>query len=271
MDRIQIQVLRPETINAAEDIMVMAARLTQAGHKVHDMSDLEALLDRPYQPSTVSRLASLPHPTLQKFGTITIAVVGASRRFLAQITRHQNEVKFMSASLQYSDYSNDNVSFVVPYPMLEREYEDPELVTDYLRECNRSYRVYSNLIADGCGHDEAGYLLPQGMRNTLLICATPYQWKHMIRQRVCRRNSSETRYVMLRCWEELVKVAPEIFGDIEECGAFCQRGRCEEGSMTCGTRLAHDAGPGVILRQDYPFLYELYDVTALGDTEKILE
>lgn len=271
MDRIQIQVLRPETINAAEDIMMLAARLTQAGHKVHNMSDLENILERPYTPATVNKLASLPHPTLQKFGTITIAVVGASRRFLAQITRHQNEVKFMSASLQYSDYSDSNVGFVVPYPMLAREAEDPELVTDYLRECNHAYKVYENLIVDGCGHDEAAYLLPQGMRNTLLICATPYQWKHMIHQRVCRRNSSETRYVMLRCWEELVKVAPEIFDDIEECGAFCQRGRCEEGAMTCGTRLARDAGPRVILRQDYPLLYEEYNVTALGDTDKILE
>ena len=43
-------------------------------------------------------MGALPHPTIQKFAVITVAIVGASRRFLAQITRHQNEVKFMSAS-----------------------------------------------------------------------------------------------------------------------------------------------------------------------------
>ena len=50
-------------------------------------------------------MGALPHPTIQKFAVITVAIVGASRRFLAQITRHQNEVKFMSASLQYSNYT----------------------------------------------------------------------------------------------------------------------------------------------------------------------
>ena len=54
---------------------------------------------------TGDNIAGLPHPTVQKFMVITVAVVGASRRFLAQITRHQNEVKYMSASLQYSNYS----------------------------------------------------------------------------------------------------------------------------------------------------------------------
>lgn len=259
MDKIQIQILRPETINAAEDIMVLAARLTQHGEKIHCISDLEEMLDRPYTQTTVSKLASLPHPTLQKFGTITIAIVGASRRFLAQITRHQNEVKFMSASLQYSDYSNE-AQFVVPYEMMEHETEDPEIIVDYMRESNKALKVYENLVKDGCPHDAAAYLLPQGMRNTLLICASPYQWKHMIRQRVCRRNSCETRYVMLRCWEELAKVAPELFADVKDCGAFCQRGHCEEGSMTCGKPLPH-LEPKEILLQDYPMLYEEYVVT----------
>ena len=45
-----------------------------------------------------------------------MVVVGAARRFLAQITRHQNEVKYMSASLQYSDYSGVE-DFVIPYDL----------------------------------------------------------------------------------------------------------------------------------------------------------
>ena len=54
-----------------------------------------------------------------------MVIVGASRRFLAQITRHQNEVKYMSASLQYSDYSGVE-DFVIPYDLMgtdsEKEY-----------------------------------------------------------------------------------------------------------------------------------------------------
>ena len=64
------------------------------------------LYEKPYQISTVA-----------KFGIINVVVVGASRRFLAQITRHQNEVKYMSASLQYSDYSGVE-DFVIPYDLM---------------------------------------------------------------------------------------------------------------------------------------------------------
>ena len=72
--------------------MVFAARLTQRGHKIHSMDDLLALYEKGYTSETVKRIVSLPHPAVQKFSVITVAVVGASRRFLAQITRHQNEV-----------------------------------------------------------------------------------------------------------------------------------------------------------------------------------
>ena len=85
--------------------MVFAARLTQRGHKIATMDDLLALYEKSFSENTVATISSLPHPTVQKFAVITVAVVGASRRFLAQITRHQNEVKFMSASLQYSNYT----------------------------------------------------------------------------------------------------------------------------------------------------------------------
>ena len=84
--------------------MVFAARLTQRGHAIHSMDDLLALYEKAYTADTVKRIASLPHPAVQKFSVITVAVVGASRRFLAQITRHQNEVdvykrQFWSRSL----------------------------------------------------------------------------------------------------------------------------------------------------------------------------
>ena len=80
--------------------MVFAARLTQRGHRIATMDDLMALYEKSFSDDTVAAISALPHPTVQKFAVITIAVVGASRRFLSQITRHQNEVKFMSASLQ---------------------------------------------------------------------------------------------------------------------------------------------------------------------------
>ena len=100
--------------------MVFAARLTQRGHKINTMEDLTTLYEKSFSNDTVTTISKLPHPTVQKFAVITVAIVGTSRRFLAQITRHQNEVKFMSASLQYSNYAGQ-ADFAVPWMCLVRK------------------------------------------------------------------------------------------------------------------------------------------------------
>ena len=250
MNKIEIKVLNPGAVAEAEKMMVCAARLTQRGHSIKTMSDFMALYEKDYKPETVEAMANLPHPTIQKFGAINIVVVGASRRFLAQITRHQNEVKFMSASLQYSDYSNSATitDFVVPYNLLN---DTNKMV--YLSQCKSLMENYKLLVEHGLDNDSAGYLAPQSLRNILIISATPYQWKHMISQRVCRRNTDETRYVMLKIWEALYKLSPAMFS----CGPFCMSGTCQEGKMTCGAPLDKHMTPTDILNTDFPLLTKI--------------
>lgn len=249
MNKIEFKVLNPMALNDAEDMLVCAARLTQRGHGIKSMKDFTELLEKEYAPSTFSALVDLPHPTIQKFAVINVAVVGASRRFLAQITRHQNEVKFMSASLQYSDYSDDS-DFVVPYELL-----DSPLKADYLAQCRASMEKYKAFVKAGTNNDTAGYMAPQSLRNALIISATPYQWKHMIGQRICRRNTDETRYVMLRIWQELYSVAPILF-NAKTTGPYCVRDYCREGKMSCGDSLPKHFEPSGFLRLDFPKLYE---------------
>ena len=246
MKQIEVKVLNPDVAAEAEKMMVCAARLTQRGHKIKNLDDFMALYNQEYRPETAEAMAKLPHPTIQKFGVINVVVVGASRRFLAQITRHQNEVKFMSASLQYSDYSGE-ADFVVPYGILKM----PSLAkTMYLQTCKDAMENYQAAIQSGADNDSAGYMAPQGLRNILIISATPYQWKHMINQRVCRRNTDETRYVMLRIWEALAGLAPSMFS----CGPFCMQGDCKEGKMTCGSPIALDMTATEIIKTDFPLL-----------------
>lgn len=245
MKKIEVKILNPSEVGMAEKMMVCAARLTQRGHQISTMDDFMALYEKSYQRSTAENLVKLPHATIRKFGLIHVVVVGASRRFLSQITRHQNEVKFMSASLQYSDYSGVG-DFVIPYDVIGTNREE-----SYLKQCKSAMENYEEMVRAGIDNDSAGYLVPQGMRNLLIISATPYQWKHMISQRVCRRNTKETRYVMLRIWEELLKIESSLFTD---CGAACMNGRCEEGKMSCGKSMKALKKPSDIIREDFPKL-----------------
>lgn len=247
MRNIQIKILNPDAVKDAEQMLVFCARLTQRGHQIKCMADLEKLHTRDFKAATVRSMCSLPHPTIQKFGVVNIAVVGASRRFLAQITRHQNEVKFMSASLQYSDYS-DAADFCVPYEILEAGLEQ-----QYLRSCQSAMIDYRAFTA-ATENDPAGYVAPQGLRNILIISATPYQLKHMISQRVCHRNTTETKYVMLKIWEALYELSPDMF-NIRVTGAGCQKLHgCQEGKMCCGKPYSKHMTPTEILQNEYPLL-----------------
>lgn len=246
MKNIDIQILNPGAIKDAEEMMVFAARLTQRGHKIHDMNSLLELKNTPYREGTAQAMANLPHPTIQKFGVINVAVVGASRRFLAQITRHQNEVKFMSASLQYSDYSRQ-AEYCIPIDIIRKgDYA----IDAYLATCEQTMSNYEAAVECGVSNDAAGYMAPQGLRNILIVSATPYQWKHMISQRICRRNTDETRYVMLLIWKALYEQSV-MFRDM---GAFCMTGACKEGKMAC-TKPIKVKTPDEILKEDFKEIY----------------
>ena len=135
----------------------------------------------------------------------------------------------LEASLQYSNYSGQ-ADFVKPYELLAAPSAVQKLYeTSFLSDIN----YYGQLCNTGIGHDSAGYLLPQALRNVMLISATPYQWKHMIGQRSCRRNTDEMRIVILKIWKDLYDLSPALFLP-ELTGPFCQRGKCLEGKMSWG-------------------------------------
>ena len=226
--------------------MVCAARLTQSGHKINSMDDFMALYNKSYKEETKRLMSSLSHNTIKRFSTINVVIVGASRRFLAQITRHQAGVTFMSASLQYSDYS-DNSNFCVPYSVIEKGQMD---INNYLASCKYAMENYKSAIELGIDNDAAGYMAPQGLRNVLIMSANPLAWMQMISTRVCRRNTKETQYVMLRIWEELYKLDPVMFS-CTNCGPKC----CNEGKFSCGNP-CNKMTPTEILRKDFPLLYE---------------
>lgn len=236
MNKIEVKILNEDAITDGERMMVAGARLTQRGHNIKSMDDFMALYNRHYSDDTVKNMCALPHPNIQRFAMINVAIIGASRRFLAQITRHQDDVHFISASLQYSDYSDD-AAFCVPYELMvkdfvhegQAQYEEHYYVNRYLRTQRQAMAEYAKAIKQGVDNDSAGYMMPHGLRNVIVIGATPFQWKHMISQRVCRRNTPETAYVMNLVWEALIRCSAMF----DNAGPFCTEGACKEGKMSC--------------------------------------
>lgn len=284
MKNIEVKILNPEAISDAERMMVAGARLTQRGHNIKTMEDFVRLYKSSYSENTVHNMCSLPHPNIQRFGMVNIAIVGASRRFLAQITRHQDDVHFISASLQYSDYSSE-AAFCVPYALTkmdaehlgQAQYKENYYVSNYFKTQQQAMAEYEQAIKQGVDNDSAGYMMPHGLRNVIVIGATPFQWKHMIAQRVCRRNTPETAYVMNLVWEALIQESAMF----DNAGPFCMEGSCKEGKMSCkhfymdkavsDYMEAHDCYlPTAFLDVNYPHIREQFapGAAALRRTEK---
>lgn len=257
MRNIEVAVL-DEAHECPAGMMMFLAKLTQRGHNIHCMDDLMKLYhDSIGHHKTAEAVANLPHGTIKRFTPITVAIVGASRRFLAQARTHQVGFNYVSASLQYSDYSG-KADFVVPYSLLDTDKE-----ALYLNSCEEAMDVYT-MIAEATDNDTAGYAAPQGLRNILIMQANHEAWMHFIRLRGCNRNTVETQYVTMRIWEELLKTADgkEMF---KYAGPDCMYGMCREGKMCCGNTLngmdvLADANgvttPRMIIDKKWPLLKE---------------
>lgn len=236
MRKIEVAVLH-EAHDCPGGMMMFLAKLTQRGHNIQCMDDLMKLYnDSMHKHKTAVDVAALPHGTIKRFTPITIAIVGASRRFLAQARTHQIGVNYVSASLQYSDYSG-KADFVVPYAIMEADAKvgNEALSTYYRHKCTEAMQAYGD-IAEATDNDTAGYVAPQGLRNILIMQANHESWMHFIRLRGCNRNTVETQYVTMRIWEELLKTedGEEMF---HFAGPDCMYGMCREGKMCCGKPL----------------------------------
>lgn len=278
MNKIEVGVIA-EHGNALET-MGFLARMTQRGHNIKSLQDIKDMLGKPVSSPFAEALMKMElHGTIKRFTPITIAIVGASRRFLAQARTNQVGFNYVSASLQYSDYG-DSADFVVPYALMEydRKPSTPlaslgalgavdareSLVGKYLQSCNQAMITYKELSA-ATDNDTAGYAAPQGLRNILIMQGNHEAWLHFLKTRTCHRNTNETQYVAFRIWEELLKTdgGKEMF---KYAGPDCMYGICREGKMCCGKpmkkapKMAEEANetiPRTIIDIKWPLLKEL--------------
>ena len=102
MNKIKVIQLNNSTTDESARMACFGARLSQ--HAFELMSGSRSLDDF-FKPESdikfASKLAELPHYTLNRMTKINVLITGLSIRASRQLTRHQTDVVFMSASLQY--------------------------------------------------------------------------------------------------------------------------------------------------------------------------
>lgn len=163
------------------------------------------------------------HGSVAEHATFTFLIKGISRVTLAQLTRH----RLASFSVQSQRYCGaDADSVVTPDSMRRRDTVEMIAGLSFMAKT-----AYDELIALGIPAEDARYILPQGITTTLMMTANARELRHFFSLRCCNRAQWEIRQLADEMLKLCKGVAPVLF---EDAGAGCVRGRCPEGSKSCG-------------------------------------
>lgn len=223
MNNIEVRIL-----NANFDGMsIFLARLTQRGQQISSMSDLIQLYNNCINKVPSEHMLSIPHTTLRRMNYMTVAIVGLSTKAVSQLRTHAKRLTFVSTSTQYSAFTNKNNNFVIP---------DCDAETQ--QEIVKAYEIiqdkYDKLIANGVNKDIASYILPQGLRKSLIISGNLDDWQYVMRTRLCNRNTREVQYIMQLIYNKIVNVYGEEF--VANMLPNCVYDKCLEGKFSCGKK-----------------------------------
>jgi thymidylate synthase (FAD) len=184
------------------------------------MADVSMLTDEPKKKVSSKLLDFLfkaEHSSVVEHAVISFMVQGASRSWLAQITRHRM-ASMTSSSQHYQDYSS--------YPLVVHK--------DTVDSIYHSMDAYNYLLATGVPKEEARQILPNAMAVNFKWTINARSLYNFMRLRMCLRNVAEIRIfcdkVLLlveQWWPEYAEIlGPPCFTD----------GKCNQGMMTCGKK-----------------------------------
>ena len=175
----------------------------------------------------ISNVVWMDHMSALEHMQYTFVVEGASRVFLAQVTRHRM-ASYTSGSQQYQLHGDFDYLLPEGFESWETSAQvNYRLVMD---SCNE---IYKHLLEAGVNRDDARYVLPGACRvNSLVISMNVRELFSFFKQRICKRNTAETMLISRRMLSIVYRDYPDLF---KLCGPACVTcDKCDQGSKTCG-------------------------------------
>ena len=201
------------------------AKLTQRGHEVTGIKYVQEQYEKDCSDPFVESLMELPHSTLRRMNYFTFAIVGLSTKAVSQLRTHATRLTFVSTSTQYSDFSGVENAFLIPRGLDKEKAERLEKAYALI------HKTYSDLIQAGVSKDTASYLLPQGLRKTLIVSGHLDAWGYVLSTRLCKRNTPEVQEICKKIWTIFNSFDPALTIGM---APSCYTGPCRERHLTCG-------------------------------------
>ena len=224
MDKIKVKILN----HNLDGTSIFLARLTQRGHLINNMEQLEELYNECKSKTPSKALLSLPHSTIFRMNYLTVAIYGLSTKAVSQLRTHATRLTFVSTSTQYSEFTNQDCPYVIPEGLPENQKTALECT---FRDI---HNAYTRAYADIKDKDKAGYLLPQALRKCLIISGNFPAWQYVLSLRLCNRNTREVQYICEQILQAINDECGKVWADM--CLPNCCISGCKEGKFCCGKR-----------------------------------
>lgn len=213
----------------AEKLCAMGAKLCYSPSAIADIGNN---LPPEKAAAFIERIVDIGHLSTIEHASFTFGIEGISRTLLAQITRHRI-ASFSVQSQRYVSYSNHGFGFIIPPAIKELGQEAVEKYKEQMRTMQQWYDDWRETL--GCRgeqtNEDARFVLPGACETRMLLTMNARELLHFFSLRCCNRAQWEIRSLAWSMLELAIDAAPALFG---AAGPSCVRGKCAEGSKTCG-------------------------------------
>lgn len=228
MPQIKPKVILLAHTDNPDKLISLAAKLCYSNS---DIEGLKEKIDSKEQAKFIERLMNMNHLSPIEHASFTFGIEGVSRSLLAQITRH----RLASFSVKSQRYvaANEDFNYVIP-PEIEALGEEAKAeYENQMKQIGIWYKNWQEKLGGNCEHanEDARFVLPNACETKMVMTMNVRELMHFFSLRCCNRAQWEIREVAWQMLAICKSKAPIIF---ENVGPSCLRGKCSEGTKTCG-------------------------------------
>jgi thymidylate synthase (FAD) len=229
-----------------EEVVASAAKLCYS--KV-GVDEIQENLTEECIEKFVSMLSAIGHHSPLEHCTFTFAVEGISRACSHQLVRH----RIASYSQQSQRYVKlDKFDYIIPTAIENNEFakdiflnameQDQKAYNGIVEELMNEYIASSGYTLASIPRSEynrleklaiedARYVFPNACETKIVFTMNVRTLMNFFTHRCCDRAQWEIRDLANEMLIQVKEIAPTLF---KKAGASCVRGKCPEGSMSCG-------------------------------------
>ena len=203
---------------------VVGAAIRQCYSKIGAEELLEKIASEK-RDQLIKQVTSAGHTSTIEHANFTFAIEGISRACSHELVRH----RIASYSQQSQRYvkPEEGFSFIVPFKIKAGK----KLYQKFLKHMKNSNKLYSDLLKAGVPAEDARFVLPNATETKIIVTMNARGLFNFFQRRICLRAQWEIRQMALKMYQEVMKIAPNIF---KHAGPTCEtEGICWEGKRAC--------------------------------------